>query len=126
MRASLVESDIAGHFVPQIERGGLTDGTEPYKTVFAVIFEAASAYSNVGLSLGVPFNNTSLASSFNTLSKLVLCALMLRGRTRGLPVAQDRAVMTPEQLKRIGDPPEHESGDRGKRAAKEADAQADS
>lgn len=31
--------------------------------------------------------------SWSTLSKLVVCAVMLRGRHRGLPVAIDRAVM---------------------------------
>ena len=29
------------------------------------------------------------------LSKLILCAVMLRGRHRGLPVAIDRAVLLP-------------------------------
>ena len=32
------------------------------------------------------------------LSKLIICAVMLRGRHRGLPVAIDRAIMLPSEL----------------------------
>jgi hypothetical protein len=53
-------------------------------------------------------------------------AAMIRGRTRELPIAIDRAVMTPEQLKAHGDPPEHEGGDAGKSAANEAEESAES
>jgi hypothetical protein len=34
----------------------------------------------------------------HTLSKLVVCLVMLRGRHRGLPVAIDRAVMLPAEF----------------------------
>ena len=34
----------------------------------------------------------------HTLSKLVVCAVMLRGRHRGLPVALDRAVLLPSEF----------------------------
>ena len=40
-----------------------------------------------GLSLGSPNANYSLCGDFRTLSKLILCAVMIRGRHRGLPVA---------------------------------------
>lgn len=40
-------------------------------------------------------DNYSFCGAFNPLSKLIICAVMLRGRHRGLPVAIDRAVMLP-------------------------------
>jgi len=58
------------------------------------MFEVSSSYGTVGLSLGAP-SGTSLAGGLRTLSKLVLCAVMIRGRHRGLPLAIDRAVMLP-------------------------------
>ena len=47
---------------------------------------------NVGLSRGYPGVNTSLAGEFGIVSKLVLCAMMIRGRHRELPYEIDRAV----------------------------------
>lgn len=38
---------------------------------------------------------TSLSGDFSVFSKVVVCAVMLRGRHRGLPYALDRAVMLP-------------------------------
>ena len=37
----------------------------------------------------------SFCGSWQSLSKLILCAVMIRGRHRGLPVAIDRAVLLP-------------------------------
>lgn len=54
----------------------------------------------VGLSLGVPNENFSLSGALGTASKLVLCAVMLRGRHRGLPAAIDRSVLLPGELGR--------------------------
>ena len=34
----------------------------------------------------------------HTVSKLIICAVMLRGRHRGLPVAVDRAIMLPKEF----------------------------
>ena len=34
----------------------------------------------------------------HTLSKLILCAVMIRGRHSGLPVALDRAIMLPKEF----------------------------
>ena len=34
----------------------------------------------------------------STLSKLIICAVMLRGRHRGLPVALDRAIVFPTEF----------------------------
>ncbi|GBE80755.1 Low-affinity potassium transport protein [Sparassis crispa] len=67
-------------------------------TIFSILFELVSAYGTVGLSLGVPYANYSFSGAFRPLSKLILCAVMLRGRHRGLPVAIDRAVMLPSEF----------------------------
>ncbi len=64
-------------------------------SVFNVIFEVVSAYGCVGISVGVPNDAYSFAGSWHTASKVVLCAVMIRGRHRGLPVALDRAVRLP-------------------------------
>ncbi|PLB50276.1 cation transporter [Aspergillus steynii IBT 23096] len=64
-------------------------------SVFAVFFEVASAYGNVGLSLGYPTVATSLSGQFSTFSKVVICAMMIRGRHRGLPYSLDRAILLP-------------------------------
>ncbi|KAH6706528.1 cation transport protein-domain-containing protein [Leptodontidium sp. MPI-SDFR-AT-0119] len=64
-------------------------------SVFNVIFEVVSGYGCVGISLGVPNDAYSFCGSWHVLSKLVLCAVMLRGRHRGLPVAIDKAILLP-------------------------------
>lgn len=63
--------------------------------MFAILFEVTSAYANVGFSIGSPTVDTSISGDLRHLSKLILCATMIRGRTRGLPVLVDRAVLTP-------------------------------
>ncbi|KAL2367932.1 hypothetical protein RJZ57_007702 [Blastomyces gilchristii] len=73
----------------------IMDPNEPAFSVFAIFFEVTSGYGNVGLSLGHPSVNTSLSGQFSVFSKLVVCAMMLRGRHRGLPSQLDRAVMLP-------------------------------
>ena len=61
-----------------------------------------SAYGTVGLSLGYPTVNTSFCSQFSTISKLVIVAMEVRGRHRGLPYALDRAILLPsERLHRV-------------------------
>ncbi|KAI0629974.1 TrkH-domain-containing protein [Trametes polyzona] len=82
-----------------IERANLTNpGKQSYFNIFALIFELVSAYGTVGLSLGIPGLNYSLSGDMHTLSKLIVCAVMLRGRHRGLPVALDRAVLMPSEF----------------------------
>lgn len=78
-----------------VEAGPIGDPTNYAFSVFAVLFEVTSAYGNVGLSLGTNSTLTSLSGDFHILSKLVICAMMIRGRHRGLPYALDRAVMLP-------------------------------
>ncbi|CAH0041876.1 unnamed protein product [Clonostachys rhizophaga] len=79
------------------EAGKIADTDEPAFSVWTVFFEATSAYGNVGLSLGHPTVATSLCGIFTIFSKLVICAMMIRGRHRGLPYALDRAIMLPDQ-----------------------------
>ena len=64
-------------------------------SVFNFVFEIVSAYGCVGISVGVPWAAYSFCGAWHTLSKLILCAVMLRGRHRGLPVAIDKAVLLP-------------------------------
>ncbi|KAI0517080.1 cation transport protein-domain-containing protein [Xylaria bambusicola] len=64
-------------------------------SVFNVMFEVVSAYGCVGISIGFPKQSYSFSGGLYPGSKLVLCAVMLRGRHRGLPVALDRAVRLP-------------------------------
>ena len=64
-------------------------------SVFNVIFEVISAYGCVGISVGLPDVAYSFCGGWHVLSKLILCAVMIRGRHRGLPVAIDRAVLLP-------------------------------
>ncbi|KAI1173604.1 TrkH-domain-containing protein [Nemania sp. FL0916] len=71
-------------------------------SVFNVIFEVVSAYGCVGISIGLPNQFYSLSGALYPGSKLVLCAVMLRGRHRGLPVALDRAVQLPgDEMHRV-------------------------
>ncbi|KDQ62090.1 hypothetical protein JAAARDRAFT_448748 [Jaapia argillacea MUCL 33604] len=84
-----------------IERGNLNDvANASWFNIFQLAFEVVSAYGTVGLSLGIPTANYSFSGALHTLSKLVLIAVMLRGRHRGLPVALDRAVMLPVELRK--------------------------
>ncbi|KAK9333811.1 cation transport protein-domain-containing protein [Lipomyces starkeyi] len=66
-------------------------------SIFNVLFEVVSAYGTVGLSLGYPNTDTSFSAQFTTLSKLVIVAMMIRGRHRGLPYALDRAIILPSE-----------------------------
>lgn len=70
---------------------------DPGFSMFAVLFEIVSAYGTVGLSLGYPNTNTSLSAQFKIISKLVIIAMMIRGRHRGLPYQLDRAVLLPSE-----------------------------
>ncbi|KAL8795828.1 MAG: hypothetical protein Q9195_001708 [Heterodermia aff. obscurata] len=64
-------------------------------SVFNYIFEIISAYGCVGISVGVPNDAYSFCGAWHSGSKLILCAVMIRGRHRGLPVAIDRAILLP-------------------------------
>ncbi|KAF4549311.1 putative low-affinity potassium transport protein 2 [Elsinoe fawcettii] len=79
------------------ESSRIADVAEPAFSVFSVFFETVSAYGNVGLSLGHPEVLTSLAGKFGVFSKVVICAMMVRGRHRGLPYAVDKAIMLSDE-----------------------------
>ena len=81
-------------FVTIIETGPALADPVDY-SVFNIVFEVVSAYGCVGISVGLPGVAYSFCGGWHTLSKLILCAVMLRGRHRGLPVAIDRAVLLP-------------------------------
>jgi len=84
-----------------IERTPLMDTSDvSWFNIWALIFELVSAYGTVGLSLGIPTANYSLSGALHTTSKLILCAVMIRGRHRGLPVTLDRAVLLPREFQR--------------------------
>lgn len=61
-------------------------------SVFNFLFEVVSGYTNIGLSVGLPGQSYSFAGGWYAGSKLVMVAMMIRGRHRGLPVALDHAV----------------------------------
>lgn len=66
-------------------------------SMFAILFEIVSAYGTVGLSLGYPGTDTSFSAQLKTLSKLIIIAMQIRGRHRGLPYTLDRAVLLPSE-----------------------------
>ncbi|RAL01182.1 putative potassium uptake transporter [Aspergillus ibericus CBS 121593] len=75
----------------------IMDPAMPAFSVFAIFFEVVSAYGNVGLSLGYPTVSTSFSGQFGIFSKIVICAMMIRGRHRGLPYQLDRAILLPSE-----------------------------
>jgi len=81
-------------FINMIETGSFERDPINF-SVFNYIFEIISAYGTVGISVGVPNQAYSFCGAWHTASKLILCAVMIRGRHRGLPVAIDRAVLLP-------------------------------
>ncbi|XDT33016.1 Cation transport protein [Nakaseomyces glabratus] len=84
------------------ENGKIKDVARPAFNVFPILFEIVSAYGTVGLSLGYPNTSQSLSGQFTTLSKLVIIAMLIRGRNRGLPYTLDRAIILPsDRLERI-------------------------
>ncbi|KAI0127773.1 trk family potassium uptake protein [Xylariales sp. AK1849] len=84
-----------GYFILTISEGPrLTSGDF---SMFAVLFEIVSAYGTVGLSLGYTGINASLCSQFTVVGKLVVIAMMIRGRHRGLPYGLDRAILLPSE-----------------------------
>ena len=87
-----------GLFVISIVEGGRLENTNEYAfTIFSCLFEIISAYGTVGLSLGYPTVNASFSSQFKVLSKLVIIAMQIRGRHRGLPYELDRAILLPSE-----------------------------
>ncbi|RAK90616.1 potassium transport protein TRK1/TRK2 [Aspergillus costaricaensis CBS 115574] len=87
-----------GLFIITIVEGKRLQQQDEYSfQVWSVLFEVVSAYGTVGLSLGYPGVNASFSSQFQVLSKLVIIAMQIRGRHRGLPYALDRAILLPSE-----------------------------
>ncbi|KAI9665603.1 MAG: low affinity potassium transporter [Trizodia sp. TS-e1964] len=88
-----------GLFIVTIAEGErIRDPNDPQFTVFSCLFELVSSYGNVGLSLGYPNINASFCAEFSTISKLIIIAMQIRGRHRGLPYELDRAIMLPSEV----------------------------
>jgi len=93
-----------GLFIICISEGGkIRDPNLPEFNIFQVLFEVVSAYGTVGLSLGYSGIDASFSAKFNTISKLVIIAMMIRGRHRGLPYSLDRAIMLPSEKMELRD-----------------------
>jgi len=105
-------------FLIMIIEGGQFERNPTVFSVFNVIFEVVSAYGTVGISVGVPWDAYSFCGAWHTLSKLVLCAVMIRGRHRGLPVAIDKAVLLPGE--KLGHAEEEDAMIRMERATSRA------
>lgn len=87
-----------GFFLIAIIEGSRLESTNEYAfSLFSVLFEIVSAYGTVGLSQGFPGFNTSFSGQFRTLSKLIIIAMQIRGRHRGLPYGLDRAILLPSE-----------------------------
>lgn len=87
-----------GLFLIAIVEGKRIESKEQYAfTLFAILFEVVSAYGTVGLSFGYPDVNTSFSGQFKVISKLVIVAMQIRGRHRGLPYQVDRAILLPSE-----------------------------
>lgn len=84
-----------GLFLIAIAEGDRLQSGDINFQLFPVLFEIVSAYGTVGLSFGYPGFNTSFSGQFNTFSKVVIVAMQIRGRHRGLPYSLDRAVLLP-------------------------------
>ncbi|KAE8417999.1 cation transport protein-domain-containing protein [Aspergillus pseudocaelatus] len=90
-----------------VEAGSFTRDPVVY-SVFNIIFETISAYGCVGITTGLPDQAYSFSGGWHSLSKVVLCAVMLRGRHRSLPVAIDKAIMLPgDYLERVEEEDAH-------------------
>jgi hypothetical protein len=86
---------VLGFFIILIAEGQSITNND--YSVFPVLFEVVSAYGTVGMSLGHPSVNASLCSQFSVVGKLVIIAMMIRGRHRGLPYGLDRAILLPSE-----------------------------
>lgn len=87
-----------GLFIIAIAEGSHIQNTNEFAfTMYSCLFEIVSAYGTVGLSLGYPTANTSFSGQFTVISKLVIIAMQIRGRHRGLPYELDRAILLPSE-----------------------------
>ena len=85
------------YFLLAISEGGRLKSNDPDFNMFSLLFECVSAYGTVGLSIGYPNFNTSFCGQFSTVGKLLIIALQIRGRHRGLPYGLDKAILLPSE-----------------------------
>lgn len=88
---------LAWFIIAIAEGGSIQNKDKPAFNLFSVLFEIISAYGTVGLSLGYPSSNASFSAQFGVIAKLVIIALQIRGRHRGLPYELDRAILLPSE-----------------------------
>lgn len=86
-----------GFFIVTIAEGPRLTSGDPGFTMFTCLFEIVSAYGTVGMSLGYPTINASFSAEFGVIAKLVIIAMQIRGRHRGLPYELDRAILLPSE-----------------------------
>jgi hypothetical protein len=86
-----------GFFIIAISEGTRLQSGDPAFTLFSVLFEIVSSYGTVGLSLGYTNINASFSAEFGVIAKLVIIAMQIRGRHRGLPYELDRAILLPSE-----------------------------
>ncbi|MCJ1285895.1 low affinity potassium transporter [Xylographa opegraphella] len=87
-----------GLFIIAIAEGNrLQDPNDTAFSLWACLFEIVSAYGTVGLSLGYTDINASFCAEFGIVAKLVIVAMQIRGRHRGLPYDLDRAILLPSE-----------------------------
>lgn len=86
-----------GFFIISISEGTRLQSNDSGFTMFSVLFEIVSAYGTVGLSLGYPNIDPSFSAEFGVIAKLVIIAMQVRGRHRGLPYELDRAILLPSE-----------------------------
>jgi len=110
-------------FLIMIIEGSQFESSPATFSVFNVIFEVVSGYGCVGISVGLPDEAYSFCGAWHVLSKLVLCAVMMRGRHRGLPVAIDKAVLLPAE--KTGQAEEEDAVIRMERAVSRARSEQD-
>lgn len=82
-------------FLITIIEGARFESNPTVFSAFNIMFEVVSGYACVGMSIGVPWDAYSFSGAWHGLSKLVMIAVMIRGRHRGLPVAIDHALQLP-------------------------------
>ncbi|KAJ5569176.1 low affinity potassium transporter [Penicillium hetheringtonii] len=85
-----------------VEGKSLADPARYSFNIFSVLFEIVSAYGTVGLSMGYPGISASFSAELKTLSKLIIIAMQIRGRHRGLPYDLDRAILLPTSPSKKG------------------------
>lgn len=79
------------------EGSRIQDNSKPAFNLFSCLFEIISAYGTVGLSMGYPGTDASFSAQFSVIGKLIIIAMQIRGRHRGLPYELDRAILLPSE-----------------------------